>query len=112
MLTLWRGHSVLVRESADAMALHADLRAAYTQLMSRVAEAGTAWITQQRATGAAPTGCAAETIATALVGMTERSLYAAVAGHDPDTSDADRVAAIVEIWVRSVFLADDPRTEN
>ncbi|MFF8195784.1 hypothetical protein ACF05L_34100 [Streptomyces bobili] len=35
--------------------------------------------------------------------MSERNLYAALLGMEPMVSDKQRVAALAEVWIRSVF---------
>jgi len=109
ILALWREHSAVVVAASDAMASDAELREVYTGLLRLFIEPATAWIEQERATGRAPGGTDAATLATTLVWMSERNLYAALLGMEPKVSDAERVAALAEVWIRSVF-GTGPRT--
>lgn len=104
----WRQHAAVARESADAMGLDADLRATYLGLMGRFIEAATTQIERERDAGLAPPGVDAPALATTLMWMVERSMHAAVADLPPAVPDSDRVAALVEIWLRSVYRHDDP----
>ncbi|MEU7469199.1 helix-turn-helix domain-containing protein [Streptomyces sp. NPDC044984] len=108
ILALWREHAAVVLAASDAMASDAELRAVYTDLLDLFVRPATAWIEQERANGRAPAGVDAATLATTLVWMSERNLYAALLGMEPRVSDEQRVAALAEVWIRSVFGSPPP----
>jgi AcrR family transcriptional regulator len=103
ILTLWREHSAVVLAASDAMTSDAELRAVYSGLMDLFIRPATAWIEQQRAAGRAPAGTDAAVLAATLVWMSERNLYSALLGMEPQVPDEQRVAALAEVWIRSVF---------
>lgn len=103
ILALWREHAPVVLAASDAMASDAELQGVYTGLLDLFITPATAWIEQERATGRAPAGTPAATLATTLVWMSERNLYAALVGMEPRIPDHERVAALAEVWIRSVF---------
>ncbi|MFH9610911.1 TetR/AcrR family transcriptional regulator [Streptomyces sp. NPDC017448] len=110
ILALWREHAAVVLAASDAMASDAELQGVYTGLLELFIKPATAWIEHERATGRAPAGTPAATLATTLVWMSERNLYAALLGMEPRVPDDQRVAALAEVWIRSVFGGTPPPT--
>ncbi|MEU4202603.1 TetR/AcrR family transcriptional regulator [Streptomyces sp. NPDC039022] len=108
ILALWREHAPVVLAASDAMGADAELRSVYTGLLDLFIEPATAWIEHERATGRAPAGTPAGTLAATLVWMSERNLYAALLGMEPRIPDDQRVAALAEVWIRSVFGGRPP----
>ncbi|MDQ1034690.1 AcrR family transcriptional regulator [Streptomyces sp. V3I8] len=108
ILALWREHAAVILAASDAMASDAELRAVYTDLLDLFVRPATTWIERERASGRAPAGVDAVTLATTLVWMSERNLYAALLGMEPRVADEQRVAALAEVWIRSVFGSPPP----
>ncbi|RXX43864.1 TetR/AcrR family transcriptional regulator [Streptomyces alfalfae] len=108
ILALWREHAAVVLAASDAMASDAELRAVYAELLDLFIRPATVWIERERASGRAPAGVDAATLATTLVWMSERNLYAALLGMAPLVTDEERVAALAEVWIRGVFGSPPP----
>ncbi|MDR7277311.1 TetR/AcrR family transcriptional regulator [Catenuloplanes atrovinosus] len=108
MLALWRRHAVVMREAAEAVRLHTAVERAYGQLLDRFIDAASTQITKERAAGVAPPGADVRALATTLTWMTERNLYAAVAGLGPDLTDRQRVTALADAWLRAIYETAAP----
>ncbi|WP_113698533.1 TetR/AcrR family transcriptional regulator [Nonomuraea lactucae] len=112
MLALWRRHASVMREASEAISLHPKIQEAYGQLLHRFVEAATDQIDRERQAGAAPPGADARALASTLTWMTERTLYATVAGLGPDLTDEARIAALADAWLRAIYGTATPRAST
>lgn len=103
VLKLWKANRRIVEEAANAIGLDANVRSVYLELVNRFVTATTAQIKRERLRGAAPPGPDPEALASTLIWMGERALYAAIADLPPPLTDAERIEAITEVWLRTVY---------
>jgi hypothetical protein len=68
------------------------------------------WVTEvasgiesERARGAAPDGVPARDLATALVSMNERVLYATFAGNAPAVGEDSVVDVLLSVWLKAIY---------
>jgi AcrR family transcriptional regulator len=106
LVDLYREHAVLLRAVVEISAIDETVASFWRALVGRFILATRDRIESERAAGAAPEdGAPAPTVAFALVWMTERAFYQGIvvaAEPNPDTDDA-LVAALSDVWLRSIY---------
>ena len=65
-------------------------------------------IRAERDRGAAPGGLPARDLATALVSMNERMIYATLANDGPAVAESDLVDVLLDIWLTSIYRTTAP----
>ncbi|GLY16889.1 HTH-type transcriptional regulator EthR [Kineosporia sp. NBRC 101677] len=108
ILRLWREHAAVVLAASDAMRSDPVLERVYADMNEAFVVSATAWIERERATGRAPAGVDARTLATTLVWMSERNLYSILLGPQDEAQEELRIEALAQVWIRSTYGADTP----
>lgn len=106
-LTRWRAHGPVLRAVVESSASAPEIDARWRLLIGRFTDAATAQIERDRAAGVAPAGgLDARALAAMLTWMTERALYLAVSGGEPQFEDDERlVETLAGTWWRAIYGA-------
>ena len=99
----FRAHRSVTLAGADASATSPEVRAVWSGVMEGWVAETAAGIEAERARGAAPGGVPARELATALVSMNERVLYATFAGHPPAVGEDSVVDVLLTIWLNAIY---------
>ena len=99
----FRAHRAVTLAGADASASSPEVREVWSSVMERWVTEVAAGIEAERARGAAPDGVAARDLATALVSMNERVLYATFAGTAPAVGEASVVDVLLSVWLKAIY---------
>jgi|SRR5581483_12066211 len=103
---IWWEHRAVFREASDLWNTFGDTANPWRALMAEFIQRIRASIERERERGLAPAGVPAEDLAEFLMWQTERMLFLRILDdREPDEAFA---ATMVEVWVRSIYLADDP----
>jgi AcrR family transcriptional regulator len=99
----FRAHRAVTLAGAEASATSPEVRAVWSSVMEGWVAETAAGIEAERARGAAPEGVPARDLATALVSMNERVLYATFAGHPPAVGEDSVVDVLLTIWLSAIY---------
>ena len=100
----WATHRAVLRAVSDHWRVVPELRDIWLGMFDQFADDVAARVEQQRATGHAPPGPDARTLATALVHGSERTLYVAGLGVDPDFPDEATMAPyVIRMWTSGLY---------
>jgi AcrR family transcriptional regulator len=101
---LWASHRPAMRAIHEHWNTTPELRTLWISVVERFTTAVAAEVDRERASGIAPAGASARQIAAALLWGTERCLYVAGLGVDPDLGDEQRaLAPLVAMWVGTLY---------
>jgi AcrR family transcriptional regulator len=104
----WWPHRFVLRETSDLWAAPLAVRDSWLQAIDFAADQLAESIERERKLGVAPPGYDARLIAEGLIWQSERvffRMYADIPGAMPED---DAKAVGLELWMRTIFLADDP----
>ncbi len=99
----FRAHRAVTLAGADASATSPEVREVWAGVMERWVTEVAAGIEAERARGAAPDGLPARDLATALVSMNERVLYATFAGNAPAIGEDSVVDVLLGVWLKAIY---------
>jgi len=110
---LWKSHRPAMRAIHEHWNTTPELRALWIGVVERFTDAISAEIDRLRASGMAPRGANSRQIAAALLWGTERCLYVAGLGADPDLPDESQLLEpLLTLWVGGLYAgAGAPSTE-
>jgi AcrR family transcriptional regulator len=105
---LWRSHRPAMRAVHEHWNT-TSLRTLWIGVVERFTAAVAAEIDRERAAGIAPVGASARPTAAALLWGTERCLYVAGLGIDPDLADEERaLEPLLAMWVGTLYCSAPP----
>ena len=96
-------HRAVTLAAAEARITSAEVRELWAGVMETWVREATEAIEAERARGAAPPGLPARDLATALIQMNERVLYASFAGETPSVAEADVIDVLLGVWVKAIY---------
>src|SRR5262245_19380391 len=103
-LGLWREHRAVLVATAEAWRTHSELYAGWGSLMWRYIEELERYIERARASGTAPDGLDAATLAAVLVWGNESTMYLHFSGAAPELQDEDQLAkTLAGVWLRAIY---------
>jgi AcrR family transcriptional regulator len=101
---LWQSHRPALRAIHEHWNTTPELRTLWISVVARFTDAVAAEIDREREAGIAPTGASSRQIAAALLWGTERCLYVAGLGVDPDLVDERAtLEPLVALWVGGLY---------
>jgi TetR/AcrR family transcriptional regulator, ethionamide resistance regulator len=101
---LWRSHRPAMRAIHEHWNTTPELRTLWISVVERFTDAVSAELDRERAAGIAPPGVGSRQIAAALLWGTERCLYVAGLGVDPDLADEEQtLEPLLALWVGSLY---------
>jgi len=101
---LWKSHRPAMRAIHEHWNSTPELRALWLRVVERFTDAIAAEIDRERASGLAPNGAGSRQVAAALLWGTERCLYVAGLGVDPDLPDEPMaLEPLLALWVGSLY---------
>ena len=103
-IALWKSHRPAMRAIHEHWNTTPELRSMWISVVERFTDAVAAELDRERTAGIAPAGAGSRQIASALLWGTERCLYVAGLGVDPDLPDEEQtLEALVALWVGSLY---------
>jgi AcrR family transcriptional regulator len=103
-VTLWQKHRPALRAIHEHWNTTPELRSMWISVVERFTAAVASEIDRERSAGLAPPGPDSRQLAAALLWGTERCLYVAGLGVDPDLpSETDTLAPLAALWLGSVY---------
>jgi AcrR family transcriptional regulator len=99
----FRAHRAVTLAGADASATSPEVREVWSSVMERWVTEVASGIESERARGAAPASVPARDLATALVSMNERVLYATFAGNAPAVGEDSVVDVLLSVWLKAIY---------
>jgi TetR/AcrR family transcriptional regulator, ethionamide resistance regulator len=104
----WWPHRFVLRETSDLWAAPLTVRDAWLQAIDFAADQVAESIERERKVGVAPPGYDARLIAEGLIWQSERVFFRAYAEIPGAMIEEEARAVGLELWMRTIFLADDP----
>jgi AcrR family transcriptional regulator len=101
-------HRAVALAGAEIRAVSEEARELWSGVMESWVSDTALAIESERARGAAPQGVPAWELATALVSMNERVLYAAFTGERPALAEERLLEVLLPIWLRAIYGTDAP----
>ena len=110
---LWQRHRPALRAIHEHWNTTPELRTLWISVVQRFTDAVAAELDREREAGIAPTGASSRQIAAALLWGTERCLYVAGLGVDPDLADERAtLEPLVALWVGSMYSGATPASSS
>lgn len=104
----WSPHRFVLRETSDLWTAPLTVRDAWLQAIDFAADQVAESIERERKLGVAPPGYDARLIAEGLIWQSERTFFRVYA-EIPGAMGEDEAKAVgLELWMRTIFLDDDP----
>jgi TetR/AcrR family transcriptional regulator, ethionamide resistance regulator len=104
----WWPHRFVLRETSDLWAAPLTVRDAWLHAIDFAADQLGESIERERKLGVAPPGYDARLIAEGLIWQSERVFFRVYADIPGAMAEDDAKAVGLELWMRTIFLADDP----
>jgi TetR/AcrR family transcriptional regulator, ethionamide resistance regulator len=104
----WSPHRFVLRETSDLWAAPLTVRDAWLQAIDFAADQVAASIERERKLGVAPPGYDARLIAEGLIWQSERNFFRVYAEIPGAMGEEEAKAVGLELWMRTIFLDDDP----
>jgi AcrR family transcriptional regulator len=105
-IAIWRQHRAVLMAAAGAWRADPDACSQWGAMWSRYVEDTTAYIERARATGLAPPGLDARTLAATLVWLDEAVLYLALTDGSADVRDDEKLApTLAGVWMRAIYCS-------
>jgi AcrR family transcriptional regulator len=101
----FRSHRAVALATAEVKATNEEVRRLWASVMEGWVRRTEAAIAAERDRGAAPGGLPARDLATALVLMNERAIYATLADDGPALAEPDLVDALLGIYLTAIYRA-------
>jgi TetR/AcrR family transcriptional regulator, ethionamide resistance regulator len=108
---LWREHGPVLRAAVQTWGSVPEMRRLWEETIRRFVDQSAERIREERAAGTAPPGPDADSLATALIWMNERSFYVNSLGAGPSLADDELVPTLTAIWLRAVYGSVTPQAE-
>lgn len=96
-------HRAVTLASAHARITSAEVRELWAGVMETWVQEATEAIEAERARGAAPPGLPARELATVLIQMNERVLYASFANESPSVAEEKVIDVLLGVWVKAIY---------
>jgi len=96
-------HRAVVLAGAQIRTANAEARELWAEVMEHWVQDAAGAIESERARGAAPPGPDARQLATALVSMNERVMYATFAGDPPAVPEGAVMDVLLSIWLNAIY---------
>jgi AcrR family transcriptional regulator len=104
----WWPHRFVLRETSDLWAAPSTVSDAWLHAIDSAADRVAESIERERKLGVAPPGLDARLIAEGLIWQSERIFFRVYAEIPGSMSEEDAKTVGLELWMRTIFLADDP----
>jgi AcrR family transcriptional regulator len=104
----WSPHRFVLRETSDLWAAPLSVRDAWLQAIDFAADQVAESIERERKLGVAPPGYDARLIAEGLIWQSERNFFRVYAEIPGAMGEEEAKAVGLELWMRTIFLDDDP----
>lgn len=108
VVDFWLEHGAVMREGADLWNSGAEAGTLWHDLIAQPVERMTLAIERERQRGIAPDGPEASTLARNLIWHGERMLFLTLIDAPGKMSVDDLVVTATTVWMRAIYLADDP----
>jgi AcrR family transcriptional regulator len=108
VVDFWLENGAVMREGADLWNSVADARSLWHDLIAQPVERMTRAIERERERGIAPDGPEADQLARNLIWHGERMLFLSLIDAPGTMSVDDLVESATTVWMRAIYLADDP----
>jgi TetR/AcrR family transcriptional regulator, ethionamide resistance regulator len=108
----WWPHRFVIRETSDLWGAPADVRDAWLHGIDFAADQVADAIERERKVGVAPPGGDARLLAEGLIWQSERVFFRVYAEIPGAMAEEAAKAVGLEIWMRSIYLADDPEPQT
>ena len=108
----WWPHRFVLRETSDLWAAPLTVRDAWLHAIDFAADQVAESIERERKLGVAPPGYDARLIAEGLIWQSERVFFRVYAGTPGSMPENDAKAVGLELWMRTIYLADDPDPQS
>jgi AcrR family transcriptional regulator len=105
---IWWPHRFVLRETSDLWAAPVAVRDSWLHAIDSAADQVAESIERERKLGVAPPGYDARLIAEGLIWQSERVFFRVYADIPGSMTEDDAKAVGLELWMRTIFLADDP----
>src|SRR5688572_18276862 len=96
-------HRAVTLAAAEARITNAEVRKLWSEVMETWVGEATEAIEAERSRGAAPPGLPARELATALIQMNERVLYATFAAESPSVAEEGVIDVLLGVWVSAIY---------
>ena len=104
----FRSHRGVALACAEVKGTNTEVRELWASVMEEWVRRTEDAIRAERDRGAAPGGLPARDLATALVSMNERMIYATLANDGPAVAESDLVDVLLDIWLTSIYRTTAP----
>ena len=104
----WWPHRYVLRETSDLWSAPPKIRDAWLVAIDSAADQVAESIERERKLGVAPPGYDAHLMAEALIWQSERNFFRVYAEIPGAMNESEAKAVGLELWMRTIFLADDP----
>jgi TetR/AcrR family transcriptional regulator, ethionamide resistance regulator len=104
-LALWRQHGAVLRATVHARETDPELRGFWDAVSRRFIDQAAAQIERERATGLAPTGPPARSLAAVLIGMNVRAFQESSTSRRSAPADRRLVDTLTAVWLRAIYGA-------
>jgi len=104
----WWPHRFVLRETSDLWAAPLKIRDAWLHAIDFATDQVAESIERERKLGVAPPGYDARLIAEGLIWQSERIFFRVYAETPGAMAQEDAKAVGLELWMRTIYLADDP----
>jgi len=109
-VNVWADHRPVLRATHEHWHAVPELRERWLAVVERFGDAVAAQIERERAAGSAPPGPDGRQLASALLWSTDRCLYVAAIGADPDLpSEKDIVEPLIRLWLGALYGGAPPK---
>ncbi|WP_345382117.1 TetR/AcrR family transcriptional regulator [Pseudonocardia yuanmonensis] len=108
VVDFWLEHGAVMREGADLWNSVDEARSLWDDLIHQPVERMTRAIERERQRGIAPDGPAADQLARNLIWHGERMLFLTLINAPDALAVDDLVESATTVWMRAIYLADDP----
>ena len=105
---VWLKHGPVLREASDMWNAVPQVREHWQQIVAKLVSRTETAIDRERGLGAAPSGPDAHVLAQSLIWQGERLLFLALIGAEGQPEVDDIIEICASIWMRVIYLADDP----
>ncbi|WP_020495799.1 TetR/AcrR family transcriptional regulator [Sciscionella marina] len=112
VVDFWLEHGAVMREGADLWNSVAEARSLWHDVIAQPVERMTRAIERERQRGIAPDGPEAGQLAHNLIWHGERMLFLSLIDAPGMMSVDDLVESATTVWMRTIYLADDPPTSK
>jgi AcrR family transcriptional regulator len=108
ILDQWESHGAVLSQAASMWSVVPALKEQWDRMQSAAIEQAASRIAHERSVGAAPPGLEPMQLSTALMWMSERVMSILVSESSTALPKADLVETLAFVWVRTIYLEDDP----